>query len=182
MKTHLDQLKACIPPPSNARGRNVDWNRLESKVGITYPQDFKDFIKTYGGSMWFDRLAPFCSTGETEERLDEYVQSLNRICGRLRDLYYEDEKPAVPNLYPTENGLFPFIIGVDGYFCLWRTEGASDDWPIVMWSRAGDAFEIGQMSMTQMLLEWVQRKPGMMRNLGDVDEFRKEDPDADDLT
>ena len=67
MDAALQRLTKRFPPPSNPRYADVDWTRLESAVGLTYPSSFKEFVATYGGSIWFDNVAPLYCTPKVED-------------------------------------------------------------------------------------------------------------------
>jgi hypothetical protein len=82
-------------------------------------------------------------------------------------------------LYPTENGLFPFMIDYGGNLFCWQTDRNSPDkWPIVFWNM-GPITVMEKMTIAKMILGWLQRKPQMVKVWGDIDEY---EPDRIRLT
>ena len=49
----LDRLLHVVPPPER---RNTDCHAAEEQLGVPLPTDYKELIRTYGGSNWDDYL------------------------------------------------------------------------------------------------------------------------------
>jgi len=177
MKTELEQLIELLPPLPNTRNRDVDWKRLEEAVGIEYPGSYKEFIGTYGSSCWLDHLVPLYTPARNDEEIQDYLDTVKRNLLPLRRDMIDDngtrwKKPA---LYPTENGLFPFLVDFDGGLYCWKTDtGDPERWPIIHWD-GGPYGILEHISIIGMFLSWLKQEPPMLEIWGDFSDLTPED-------
>jgi cell wall assembly regulator SMI1 len=120
----IKDLITVIPPPKKPRDAEGDWEKVESKLGITYPTDFRRLIKRYGTGEFLNGLLiynPFNSWcfREIPKELETF-----RI---MRD---KMEIPLV--IHPDEPGLFPWGHDVNGNNYCWMTEGKPNRWPVIL--------------------------------------------------
>jgi len=171
----LQRLIAKMPPPARPRFRDVDWGRLEAAVGLTYPVSFKEFIGVYGGCVWCDAFSPFYSQARTTADAKDFLNSVKEKLIALQSNMYDGDsnKIEIP-LYPTTGGLFPFMIDYSSSLYCWRTDRKDPDkWPIVCWF-TGTVLVLEKMTISKMLLEWLDRKPRMIDVWGDVNDLPPE--------
>ena len=170
MDPALNRLTKLVPPPADPPFRAVDWVRLEAGLGVTYPTSFKEFVGVYGGCVWFDRLGPFYSPAKTRADVTRFGRAVRRRLEYLEgNLYDEHYRPIDLPLYPEPGGLFPFMMDRHTsaqYF--WRTgRGDPDRWPVVCWFK-GPVRVLEGMTLAKMLLDWLERRPRMVKVWGDV--------------
>lgn len=175
MDPTLKRLMGKMPPPITPPDADVDWERLESAISLTYPASFKEFIGVYGSSVWCDHLSPFYSTAKTDGDVKKFLKSVKAKLKPLESNIYDEHfnKLDFP-LYPAEEGLFPFMIDYSSSLYCWQTE--KDDpnkWPIVCWF-TGQILILEKMTITKMILEWLERKPRMVAIWGDVNNLPPE--------
>jgi hypothetical protein len=156
----IAELVSVLPPPSipTEVGPQSDWADIEIVLGTPLPQDYKDYINSYGtGSIFrfFQVLSPFsaispcnlCSRGS--EILDAY---------RVTWAAYPQYSPPYPP-FPEPDGLLPWPVTDNGDTACWLTKGAPDDWIIVVcdnkFSEEHDEF---QTSMTGFLAGWIRQE------------------------
>lgn len=180
MDTALARLTEKISPPPHPRLSNVDWPRLESSVGLVYPDSFKEFVNLYGGCVWFDNVAPLFCEAKSDADIKRLLKSINRNLSFLKsNLYNEDFTPLTLPLYPEKGGLFPFLVDYSSNLFCWRTEQEdSSKWPVMFWNR-GPIIDLGVTTIAEMIADWLDRKPVMTKVWGDVNAY---DPELIRLT
>lgn len=175
MATALQDLVKRFPPPKNPRGTPVNWERIERRLAILYPASFKEFIDVYGGSVWFDDLAPIVSQGKNEKQAAEFVEIIRRKIEQVNgDTYDEDFNEIKVEFYPAPGGWFPFLIDYSGNMYLWAREADEPkEWPVVM-SKAGWMKTLGVMSIPEMILAWLDGEPTMQKAWGNAEDLPPE--------
>lgn len=56
MMTALQSLKTIAPPPNVPNEAQGDWEQVESTIGLTLPEDYKNLITEYGTGRFSDFL------------------------------------------------------------------------------------------------------------------------------
>jgi hypothetical protein len=170
MDPALKRLMKKMRPPPDPTGRNVDWERSERGIGLTYPTSFKDFIGVYGASIWFDNLTLFYPERKSYKSVKTFLGAVKARLQLLVKYTILDEEynEVVMPLYPEEGGLFPFLADYNGYEFFWQTTGKNPDkWPVVCW-KMGPIVLLGRMSIAKMILDFLERKPRMVGVWGDI--------------
>ena len=164
-----------MPPPAEPRLSNVDWDRLEALVGIAYPVSFRDFVHTYGASVWFDNVSPLYCEAQSDKEAREFLKSVERNLSPLKGNMYDERFNVLQlPLYPDEGGLFPFMVDYSSNLFCWQTAPASPEtWPVVFWNR-GPITIMENMTIAKMILHWLQQKPQMVEVWGNIDEYEPE--------
>ena len=173
MKSEIDQLIEILPPPKEVPNQIVDWDKLEKAVGLIYPNSYKEFIAVYGACCWFDDFVPLYSTANSDEEISDYLDTVKDNLLYLRRNMTDNqgnEWKKVP-VYPTKNGLFPFMIDYSSGLYCWKTDsGDPDKWPIIYWF--GGPYEILQnMTIAGMFLSYLKREPPMLKHWGDINDL-----------
>jgi len=167
MNADLEKLTKLMPPLADAPDRDVNWDFVERSLGIVYPPDFKEFVGVYGGCTWCDHVSPIYCMGKSTEDIAEFQEFLAKIFGFFDGNTYNGEGEEVEYpLYPDEGGVIPFLASQSGGYYCWLPEGAPATWPILAWVRGGTQV-LGDINMTQMFLEWLERKPRMIEMWGE---------------
>lgn len=156
----LDLLLNLIPPPSQPieTGTPEEWSRIENALGTKLPQDYKDFIDTYGTGqiaefLWIHN--PF-SADEYVNLIQHqiYTQSNNYI-GILASTGQEIKVEYPYPIYPEPNGLLKWGTTDNGDDLYWQTTGGPDDWPVVTDEVRGTGFAIFSESMTSFIAKAI---------------------------
>lgn len=175
MDPALKRLIKKMPPPEKVPNKDVDWSLLENGLGLKYPDAFKEFVGVYGSSVWCDHFSPFYDLGESEKGVKAFVKAVK---GKLKPLsgnmFDEKHKAVVLPLFPDGAGLFPFMIDYSSSLYSWNTENKDPNkWPIVCWL-TGQIVILEEMSISKLLLEWLEAKPALAKILGDASELPSE--------
>ena len=174
MDQHLRILTKRIHPPKAPKDIDVDWKALESHVKLTYPDSFKDFTATYGGSVWFDNVSPFYTEAQSDEQIRKFLNSVKAKLKPLVGNMYDERFRAITRpLYPESDGLFPFMIDYGGGLFCWQTEGANPNkWNIIYWNQ-GEVRELGVTSISKLFLDFMDRAPTMIDVWGDINDYEE---------
>jgi hypothetical protein len=156
---YIEKLKKAMPPLDPPPDNVVDWAMVRDVYGLDFPNDFKDFITTYGNVIWCDLFrAIYPETGtrqECEASRTDVLETLSLIGGDR--LYDVDGNVVEVPCYPTPGGLLPCLTDTNSDFILWRTEGEPDDWTVVKYS-CGNVFMF-DFGLTQLICDWIERVP-----------------------
>jgi len=167
MNADLEKLTKLMPPPANAPRRDVEWGRVEESLGVKYPPDFKEFVSVYNGCTWCDHVTPIYCTGKSIEEIDAFREDLAEIFGYFEGNTYDEQFEEVEYPpYDEEGGLLPFLADHGGAYYCWIRDGDPADWRILCWVR-GHTRILSGINMTQMFLEWLERKPRMIEMWGE---------------
>jgi hypothetical protein len=173
----LRRLIERMPPPANPTGRKVEWKQFEDGLDLKYPASFKDFIGVYGATIWFDDFTPFYPEVTTTKDVKSFLRSVHAKLKLVADAPVYDEEfqsLELPPLYPDKGGLFPFMADYSSYEYYWKTGNKDPEkWPIVCW-KCGVLVVLEKTSIAKMFLDFLERKPRMVKLWGDIKEFPPE--------
>ncbi|MBU3179419.1 SMI1/KNR4 family protein [Clostridium estertheticum] len=155
---YLDDLKKVLFPPSEPYkiGEDEGWSKLENKLGIVLPEDYKNFIKTYGTGgidnfIWI--LTPFVQ--------DENVNFVTRMSVMLNA--YSESKNKFPQYYkhkvfPEQGGLLPWAYTDNGDEIYWLTGENSNEWSIIVYETRSSEYHQYSMSMVEFLYKIITNR------------------------
>lgn len=123
--------KVMRPPTSPSEAPDEGgWEPVEAKLGIELPEDYKEFVSTYGTGavdnfLWV--LNPF-SQNKNLNLLNQVKVNLDA----LRQLCIDSNIRIPYEIYPDVNGLFPWAITDNGDSLYWLTKSfPSNRWIVV---------------------------------------------------
>lgn len=125
------------------------WPSVERRIDLTLPDDFKQYINTFGtGHLagFIYPLNPFST--KKHLKLDDRSQILLTALREIREI--DPEECPYP-IYPEKHGLFPWAITDNGDVLYWYTTGEPQDWMIVVNESRGPEYEKFAMSTTTFL-------------------------------
>jgi len=171
----LRRLIKRISPPTNPRFSNVDWARLEKGIKLPYPPSFKEFVKVYGGSIWFDNLSLLYTEAKSATEVIKFVKSVSDTLRCLQSNMYDASFQRVDlPLYPSEGGLFPFISDYGGGIGCWKADhGDPEKWSVFYWVQ-GPLVNLKRTTIAKMILGFLEAKPDMIKIWGDVRSYEIE--------
>src|SRR5262249_3636285 len=108
------------------------------RLGVTFPEDFKQFISRYGAGEINDFIRidnPF-----HRGNLADYEKDVRENLQRYRGQRARDPKVWPYRAWPAAAGSFPLGSTSNGDEILWRTSGKGKEWTVLLWSRGGSGF------------------------------------------
>ncbi|GIZ97418.1 MULTISPECIES: SMI1/KNR4 family protein [Tsukamurella] len=144
----ISRLLEIVPPPAEPPSPQ-DWQAAEAQLGSPLPDDYKDFIGTYGpGSFWGElNIAPPLWIANERGKSPGAVNFLHDI---------SEERPDYVDVAGNGAGSFDEIYGDrdDSYLWLgfsgtgqnlfWRTTAPDpNSWPVVVTDNASIDYEAG---------------------------------------
>ena len=137
----FERLKSLLTIPDNAinTGDTMQWIETEKKLGIKLPNDYKEFIDTYGTGIIANFLIVF-SPFSTNENMNLFSQ-LNMYRDSYLILKESYPKDFTYEIFPNERGLLPWGMSENGDVLSWTVSQNSQDWKIIIDGRSGDFFE-----------------------------------------
>jgi hypothetical protein len=154
----LEELLATIPAPEHASEveKIADWAAIEEEVGAKLPADYKDCVREYGSGVLADFIRIFNPFSASEyTNLVASVNRIGQICRQLK----ESEGSRFPfDIFPTSPGLLPWGTDDNGNWYFWLTEGAPNDWPVVVGAGRNPRWQRFDCSMTTFLTKALKRE------------------------
>lgn len=142
----IEALINVLPPPAEPfEAFNGTWELVEAEIGTPLPEDYKAFVRLYGSGYFMEFLGvdvPFTANPNTR-----FGAAMARAVNRT---FYGDDEVVYP-LWPQASGLLPFGATDNGDYLFWKTEGAPDSWPVVVWDRGFQEFEVLDCDLTGFL-------------------------------
>lgn len=127
----ISDIVSAIPPPPGHGWHAVDWKSVEQCLGLPLPQDYKDFIATYGPGTFDDFLHIFLPA--TGNDLLDLRSRQQQDVGTLRII--DSEFPGeIPYRVTDPAELLPAAITENGDIIYWHiTDPADpDSWTITV--------------------------------------------------
>lgn len=159
--TELEKLFKIAPPPKVRLGAGSpqQWEDLEQKFDLKFPNDFKEFVAAYGAGRFVDFFGvanPFY-TSDGDISFQEFVHLRTRDMAAAKDSYPETAI-SLP-VYPQKGGLFPWGYTDNGETICWLTQGNASAWPIV-------SLEVGylknyekfELTMVEFIQKWLTKE------------------------
>lgn len=147
MPNALTRLRELAPAPSEPRQK--DWEEVERTLGVKLPSDYKELIRTYGGSNWDDYLyvlEPSCPN----ENYD-LIEWAENQAEDLEDLWEFEKKPA--ELEAEGARVIPWATTDNGECLYWLVQPGleADQWTVMVNEARGDRWEHFDVPCTQFL-------------------------------
>ena len=147
----ISQLGLLLAPPQvpSAAGTPDEWNSIETRLGVSFPADYREFITVYGagdigGTIGI--VSPFSSTGNLEWRLDQLRETREMM---QEGLGYS---PVPYPVFPASGGLIPWAHTAFGDVLSWVTsEGDPNGWNILVEDSECE-WELFEETMTSFLV------------------------------
>ncbi|MFC1997219.1 SMI1/KNR4 family protein [Chloroflexota bacterium] len=159
----MNRLFNLIPPPVNPKetGTSKSWEKIETRLGLQLPADYKDFIDHYGTGSFNNFIMvynPFA--------LDEYynlfyaldtLHQADRLTQMMGDPVWTAVHPF--GLYPANEGLLPWggTTNMDNTF-FWQIKGAPETWETIFYNLRYGEYEVWKYPLTEFLYRLVTRQ------------------------
>lgn len=147
----VKQLTDVVAPPPNPLER-PSAERLaaaERTLGITFPDDYKDLVNTYGSGSFNDFMLVFIPYANNRYR--NMLEVSKEIIDAYRTSHdtFPDQAPFPP--FGEPGGLFPWARTDNGDVFYWKTEGDPNMWPTVLFESRHAFYEEFKQSPTELL-------------------------------
>jgi hypothetical protein len=146
----MDDLVRRVPPPRDPVDGHGDWAAAEATLGLSLPADFKALVGRYGRGEFCDLLYVYSPFGG-RTLVDYGVQ----ILADDREVRAEFPQDYPYPLYPEPGGLLVWGESSNGHRLCWLTEGAPDDWPVVVWHPRDVDYEMHPMGAVAFIEGWL---------------------------
>ena len=132
-----------------------NWSKVEERLKTTLPEDFKEFISTYGTGEIANHLIIF--NPFARKSIYNLMQQTEVLT--LTYNYFKRKNPSeYPyNAFPEQNGLLPLGITMDGDQIFWLTSN-DKDWTIVVRKQATGEFIHYEENFTEFLYKLLTKE------------------------
>lgn len=168
----LDQLIHLAPPPPNPQetGTPKNWGKIEKRLGIQLPPDYKSFIDCYGTGSFDDFIMVYNPFAQNEYLNPFYVLDTLHQADRQAQLMGDPAWTAVHpfELYPAPEGLLPWggttpavsLGGTTnlGEFFFWQIKGPPESWETIFYNLRSGEYEVWKHSLTEFLYRLFTRQ------------------------
>jgi hypothetical protein len=130
MHPTIEELRRLVPPPAAPNGAAGDWAACEQELQLRLPEDYKEFISTYGSGTLcglFEISSPFSSPLLWKTNVRDWWM---RWAG-IYDCWGEVPRVLPYPRYPAVPGLLPWATYGDVDVLSWYTLGEPQQWCVV---------------------------------------------------
>ena len=159
----MDQLLNFIAPPPNPKetGTPKSWEKIETRLGLQLPPDFKTFIDQYGTGSFDDFIIVYNPFAQNEYlnlffALDTLHQAHEKI-QLVGDSAWTVVQPF--KYYPAIEGLLPWGCTTHmGETFFWHIKGAPETWETIFYNLRSGEYEVWKYSLTEFLYRLFRRQ------------------------
>lgn len=150
---NLERIMQLMPvPPDAVERKGHDWPRLESRLGLLLPQDYKEILAAYGtgaigGFLWV--LNPFSVNPSLNEGAIGYLRQA-----------YAQMKAAFPADYPRAVSEFlPWAVTDNGDSLVWTISGNDPErWCVAIHNHDQGAEEVSALNASGFLAALLEKE------------------------
>lgn len=154
----ISDLTAVVPPPADPDRSEVDWDAIQQRLGLPLPQDYKDFIATYGQGSFGDFLHPYQPVTDNEylDLVGRQQTDLDALRTLQRD--FPEDIPYQVTDQPAE--LLPAALTDNGDIVYWhvREPKDADSWTITVNESRGPQWYRYDGPLTSFLADVLARR------------------------
>ena len=137
-------------------GNPASWPNIEAHLGLTLPEDYKEFINNYGTVVIAEFLIVLNPFSERVQfSLFDKGQAILRILSKIQKS--GDDTLNVFSLYPGSGGLLPWGFTDFGHNLCWLTNGNPDKWSSIILEPRSLKHEIVETSMASLILSIAKK-------------------------
>jgi hypothetical protein len=155
-------LLQFFPPPAHPQetGTPKTWEKLEARLGIALPSDYKALIDAFGTGTFADFITVFNPFAQNESlnllyALDTLHQA-NQKTRIISDPIWSALRPF--ELYPAPQGLLPWGCTANlGEYFFWQIQGPPQSWETIFYLLRSGEYEVWKYPMTEFLYRLFTR-------------------------
>ncbi|MFF9912731.1 SMI1/KNR4 family protein [Streptomyces sp. NPDC013457] len=138
----IDVLLSLMPPHVGA-GSVIDWDATEKVWGSPFPTDYKEFVKHYGAGSIENFLAVLQPSPDGSGRMADETSVAQELW---------EELEGIPDVEAEPDRILAWAMdGTADLLCWMRTEDDPDEWPVVVYRRLEDAWQLYECGMVEFL-------------------------------
>lgn len=154
----IEELTRLVLPPTSPSevGTLADWRKLETRLGVKLPADYRAFVFAYGSGLFaglYRVYNPFAASEYTN-----LLSSADRVFGYNRESQRSDPKRFPYPYFPDHGGLLPWGNDENGNDYFWLTKGAPAKWVVVQDNNRGNGITVQPFSMTGFLVAVLEKR------------------------
>lgn len=155
----IEELTAVVAPPDNPfeSGDETAWRDIEKQMKLTFPSDYRDFIRTYGSGHFSFAAGGFVKIYNPFSHLfqDEVLMQ----CENYRAFRMGEGRREYPyNVYPKKGGILALgFDDLESNELYWITKGDPEEWKLLHRSRDNACEEI-DVALTTFLARAFSRE------------------------
>jgi hypothetical protein len=159
----MDQLLNYISPPAKPKeiGNPKAWEKIETRLGLQLPRDYKAFIDHYGTGSFEGFIIVYSPFAQDEYLNPFYVLDTLHQAEVQTQLMGKSAWTAVHpfELYPAPDGLLPWGCTIDlGDTFFWRVKGAPQTWETIFYNLRSGEYEVWKYALTEFLYRLFTRQ------------------------
>ena len=169
---NTDRLTRIIPSPfaPQETGTPKSWEKIEQRLGIQLPPDYKAFIDSFGTGSFDDFIIVYNPLAQNEYLNLFYALDTLHQADRQAQLMGDPAWTAVHpfELYPATEGLLPWgcttpAVSLGGTtnlgdFFFWQVKGAPQTWETVFYNLRNGEYEVWKLPLTEFLYQLFTRQ------------------------
>ena len=149
-------LKRKVSPPEAPIAAKGDWDKVEKRLKLRLPSDYKWFIDNYGMGWLCDNVfvtSPFWKDSSGQNALAAVHETVKKIFERYVSIGFWKELPYP--MYPQEGGLLMFAFTHVNEYLGWLTHGPPSRWRIIIFERL-EICDSGYTSLIRLLFDALE--------------------------
>jgi len=159
----IDQLIYQVTPPRQPFeiGTPKAWEKIENRLGIAFPKDYKVFIDCYGTGSFDDFITVYTPFAVNENLNLFYILDVLHQADRKTTMKGDSDWTVVHpfKLYPAPEGLLPWGCTANfGDFFFWRMRGAPQTWETIFYNLRSGEYEVWKYPLTEFLYRVFTRQ------------------------
>jgi len=152
----MDHLPDIITPPSkpDETGAPKSWAKIEARLGLQLPSDYKAFIDRYGSGSFDDFIIVYNPFAENEYLNLFYALDTLHWADQQMQLIQDVVWTAVQpfELYPATEGLLPWGCTTNlGDTFFWQIKGPPETWETIFYNLRSGEYEVWKYPLTDFL-------------------------------
>ena len=160
MHPSVAKLTRILPPPRNPihTGTPADWQRIEQKLRIQFPDHYKSFVETYGDGcidnflFIYNPFEPAVGVEGTSFFVDHYYSFRDRL------IRWEQKTGEHTPVWPEKDGFIQIGGTMNSGQLLWHTVGTPNDWTVRVAGERRDWMKEGEFEEYNVgLVEFLYR-------------------------
>jgi hypothetical protein len=155
-------ITQIIAPPAEPceTGTQKNWEKIEKRLGLKFPQDYKALINTYGTGSFNDFIIVYNPFAQNEYLNLLYVLDTLHQADQQTQLLADSVWTAVDpfELYPAPKGLLPWGGTTNlGETFFWQIKGPPENWETIFYNLRSGEYEVWKHSVTEFLYRLFTR-------------------------
>jgi hypothetical protein len=150
------KLFTIVPPPETPKetGSPKAWEKIDQRLGLTLPQDYKDIIDHYGTGTFNNFITLYNPFAENESlNLFHALETHHRASQMAQHMIDSPWTALHPfELYPAHQGLLPWGMATSfEKIFFWQIKGAPKNWNTIFYNLRNGEYEVWKIPCADFL-------------------------------